>query len=48
MTARRLRRAGRPLTAKLLGEQREAIEAAVPPVNPLAGEVPSTRRCASI
>ena len=36
-----------PLTAKLLGEQREAIEAAVPRVNPLVlptGEVPSTLR----
>jgi glyoxylase-like metal-dependent hydrolase (beta-lactamase superfamily II) len=34
-----------PLTAKLLGEQREAIEAATPPVKPLVlptGEVPPT------
>jgi cyclase len=40
-----------PLTAKLLGEQREAIEAATPPVKPLVlptGEVPPTLQVGAI
>jgi glyoxylase-like metal-dependent hydrolase (beta-lactamase superfamily II) len=40
-----------PLTAKLLGEQREAIEAAMPPVKPLVlptGEVPATFQVGTI
>jgi cyclase len=40
-----------PLTAKLLGEQREAIEAATPPVKPLVlptGEVPPTLQVGTI
>jgi cyclase len=40
-----------PLTAKLLGEQREAIEAATPPVKPLVlptGEVPATLQVGAI
>jgi glyoxylase-like metal-dependent hydrolase (beta-lactamase superfamily II) len=40
-----------PLTAKLLGEQREAIEAATPPVKPLVlptGDVPPTLQVGTI